>query len=350
MLVSLRCMSGHRCFAGLLGARDGQLLVGAIEQLVDGCDLLPAPDLPPGSVGCDLLLQGALGRFRRGCRLVLAPGVYRTGGDEPGQLLVGPVAVRAAVPGLDPGQLPLLLHVGQALPLLVRQLVLTLLWLGFVLALVVDGGRPGACRAGPDGVGAIRRRHDNRGRGRRFVEQVETIASGRDCPRYRAKASTARSRRSSSVRASPSRARVSSLSMTASGSHRWLAFLPRVRPGYVANALAPYSYSRLVSHVMPYKAAIVIAYPRDRAPEATWSGVSHADTRAPHPPPPAVHPADDIPRGGPGRRRSPADEVLDVRPPKGPSASRHPGWDGPAEKRGVRARGLLPARMTACHT
>lgn len=124
MLVVLGGVRGHRGLAGLGGTRDGQVLIGAVEQLVDGRGLTLAPGLPAGLVGGDLLLQGLLGLGGRGRRLVLAPRVDGAGGDEPGQLLVGVAAVRALGPGPRPRQLPFLPHLVQLLLLLVGQPVL----------------------------------------------------------------------------------------------------------------------------------------------------------------------------------------------------------------------------------
>jgi hypothetical protein len=125
ILIGGRGDLGGLLLPGLLGTGEGQVLVGPVQHRVDRRDL----DLPRcGPVGggvLDLLQQRGCGLVGGGRVPVRPAGVDGPGGDEPGQLLVGVAAVRALVPGPRPGQLPLLPHVLQALPLLVGQPVLT---------------------------------------------------------------------------------------------------------------------------------------------------------------------------------------------------------------------------------
>ncbi|MFF9511276.1 hypothetical protein ACF1BU_28090 [Streptomyces sp. NPDC014724] len=170
VLVGCRCLFGRCRFAGLFGQGEDEFLVGEVEQPANGRGFSLAPGLPARVVGCDLLQQGAFGLLGRGRRLVLAPGLDGAGGDQPGELLVGPVAVRAPGPRADPRQFPFLLHGGELLLLLVGQPVLALLLEGGSLPLVVDrrGHRP--CEGGPSVDGAGLRRHGHGGRW--FVEEV----------------------------------------------------------------------------------------------------------------------------------------------------------------------------------
>lgn len=89
---------GGRLLPGLLGERDGQVLIGTVQQQVDGRDRDLAPARPGGRRVGNLLQQRRLGLLGGGRVLVLAEGVDGAGGDEPGQLLVGVAAVRAAGP------------------------------------------------------------------------------------------------------------------------------------------------------------------------------------------------------------------------------------------------------------
>ncbi|MET8175085.1 hypothetical protein [Streptomyces clavifer] len=104
---------------GVAGRSEEVSSLGVVQQRVNGCDLDPGASAGGGVL--DLLQQRGLGFVGGGRGPVLPAPVDGPGGEEPGQLLVGVAAVRALVPGPRHRQPPLLPHVLQGLPLLVRQ-------------------------------------------------------------------------------------------------------------------------------------------------------------------------------------------------------------------------------------